>query len=54
MRPLYDHYRKVKRLITKPGGKSTGSNDPNEEADEEDLNHLKESKNFINLHSLSL
>jgi hypothetical protein len=22
MRPLYDHYRKVKRLITKPSGSS--------------------------------
>jgi hypothetical protein len=54
MRPLYDHYRKVKRLIAKPGGKTPGSHESHEEVDEEDLNHLKDNKHFVNLHSLSL
>lgn len=53
MRPLYDHYRKVKRLISKPNGKVT-INEHIEDQDEDEINNLKDHKNFINLHSFSL
>lgn len=55
MRPLYDHYRKVKRLLAKATGKSVQnvSGTP-EDMDDEELNNIKDQKNFVNLHSLTL
>jgi hypothetical protein len=59
MRPLYDHYRKVKRLLTKANGKNfqniTG--DENENLDDDELmmiNNMKDQKHFLNLHALTL
>jgi hypothetical protein len=56
MRPLYDHYRKVKRLLTKANGKNfqnlTGGDDEN--FDDDEMNNIKDQKHFLNLHSLTL
>lgn len=47
MRPLYDHYRKVKRLLAKnPQLKNQMSDDYNEDE--------KDQKYFVNLHSLTI
>lgn len=57
MRPLYDHYRKVKRLLGKATGKNlsnvTGSGD-DDQMDDDEINNIKDHKHFINLHSLSI
>lgn len=57
MRPLYDHYRKVKRILSKyTSSKGIGdvNNDENLGGEDDELNNLKEGKPFLNLHSLSL
>lgn len=55
MRPLYDHYRKVKRLISKPNAKVTvNTSEPVEDIDDEEINNFKDNKHFINLHSFNL
>lgn len=51
MRPLYDHYRKVKRLITKPSSGKSKEIEQLDEGDDED--NFKDNKHFVNLHSLN-
>jgi hypothetical protein len=58
MRPLYDHYRKVKRILSKSSstlGNDVAEDQPNV-ADEEDIlmSHYKDNKHFINMHSMNL
>lgn len=57
MRPLYDHYRKVKRLITKPTNGKTMQNtqEAMDEGDDDELRDNKDQKHlFQTLHSLNL
>ncbi|CAF0964844.1 unnamed protein product, partial [Brachionus calyciflorus] len=57
MRPLYDHYRKVKRILSKyTSGKGVGdqNNEENLAGDDEEMNNFRENKPFANLQSLSL
>ncbi|RNA22132.1 FAM13A isoform X1 [Brachionus plicatilis] len=56
MRPLYDHYRKVKRLLSKYTSSKGVGELKNEEnlADEDEIHNIKDNKPFLNLHSLSL
>lgn len=57
MRPLYDHYRKVKRLLVKSTSKTQNSNSEflhEENGDEDEMNNSKDQKNFFNLHSFSI
>ena len=66
MRPLYDHYRKVKRILSKISSSSSVANNVsntssgrgfvdshNEDNDEDEVNY-KDHKTFFNLHSLNL
>ena len=60
MRPLYDHYRKVKRILTKITGNNTSNTsgrgyvDSHNEDNDEEENNYKDHKAFFNLHSLNL
>lgn len=60
MRPLYDHYRKVKRILSKnTSGISQDSQTGNEDnmiGDDDEVMYanLKDHKHFVNLHSLNL
>jgi hypothetical protein len=58
MRPLYDHYRKIKRILAKFTGTVNltpkSNNDTNNEENEEEENGYQNHKTFYNLHSLNL